>query len=250
MQVKQLTKRYGDKAVVDGVDLAIPQGKVTSFIGPNGAGKSTVMGIVSRLIPRDEGEVVFQGKDLKHWKSKDLSRRLAILTQSNNIQMKLTVRELVSLGRFPYSGSRLTADDVRIVDEAIAYMELEEFQDRFIDELSGGQRQRAYIAMVIAQDTEYVLLDEPTNNLDIYHATKMMRTVRRLCDELGKTVVLVLHEINYAAFYSDYICAFVDGRVAAFGTVDEVITKENLSAIYKVDFEIMPIKGRPLSIYY
>ena len=115
MQVKQLTKRYGDKAVVDGVDLEIPQGKVTSFIGPNGAGKSTVMGIVSRLIPRDEGEVVFQGKDLGHWKSKDLSRRLAILTQSNNIQMKLTVRELVSFGRFPYSGSRLTADDVRII---------------------------------------------------------------------------------------------------------------------------------------
>ena len=129
-------------------------------------------------------------------------------------------------------------------------MELEEFQDRFIDELSGGQRQRACIAMVIAQDTEYVLLDEPTNNLDIYHATNMMKIVRRLCDELGKTVVLVLHEINYAAFYSDYICVFVDGKIAKFGTVEEVMTKENLSEIYKVDFEIMEIEGKPLSIYY
>ena len=129
-------------------------------------------------------------------------------------------------------------------------MELEEFRDRYIDELSGGQRQRALIAMVIAQDTDYVLLDEPTNNLDIYHATNMMKIARRLCDELGKTVVLVLHEINYAAFYSDYICAFADGRIAKFGTVDEVMTKENLSEIYKVDFEIQMIEGKPLSIYY
>ena len=125
--------------------------------------------------------------------------------------MKLTVRELVAFGRFPYSGRRLNAEDEKLIDKAIEYMELEEFEDRFIDELSGGQRQRAYIAMVIAQDTEYVLLDEPTNNLDIYHATNMMKIVRRLRDELDKTVVLVLHEINYAAFYLDYICAFVGG---------------------------------------
>mgnify|MGYP000804118007 CR=1 FL=1 len=122
--------------------------------------------------------------------------------------------------------------------------------NRYPHQFSGGQRQRAYIAMVIAQDTEYILLDEPTNNLDIYHATNLMRIVRRLCDELGKTVILVLHEINYAAFYSDYICAFVDGKIAKFGTVQEVITKENLSDIYKVDFEIMQIEGKPLSIYY
>lgn len=151
---------------------------------------------------------------------------------------------------YGYSGGRTTPEDQRIIDQAISYMELEKFQDRFIDELSGGQRQRALIAMVIAQDTEYVLLDEPTNNLDIYHATNMMRTVRKLCDELGKTVILVLHEINYAAFYSDYICAFVDGKVAKFGTVEEVMTKENLSAIYQVDFEILEIEGKPLSIYY
>ena len=143
-----------------------------------------------------------------------------------------------------------TKEDQEMIDKAIRYMELEEFEDRFIDELSGGQRQRACIAMVIAQDTEYILLDEPTNNLDIYHATNMMKIVRRLCDELGKTVILVLHEINYAAFYSDYVCAFVDGKIAKFGTVEEVMTKENLAQIYKVDFEIMRIQGKPLSIYY
>ena len=250
MQVKELTKQYDGKTVVDSVTFEIPKGKVLSLIGPNGAGKSTVMGILSRLIARDAGLVDFEGRDIAKWRSKELSKRLAILTQSNNIQMKLTVRELVTFGRFPYSGGRTTPEDQRIIDQAISYMELEEFQDRFIDELSGGQRQRALIAMVIAQDTEYVLLDEPTNNLDIYHATNMMRTVRKLCDELGKTVILVLHEINYAAFYSDYICAFVNGKIAKFGTVEEVMTKENLSAIYQVDFEILKIEGKPLSIYY
>ena len=250
MNVQELKKQYDGKTVVDGVSFAIPKGKVTSLIGPNGAGKSTVLNMLSRLIARDSGLVELGGRDITSWKNKELAKHLAILTQSNSIQMKLTVRELVAFGRFPYSGNRVTLEDQKIIDRAISYMELEGFQDRFIDELSGGQRQRAMIAMVIAQDTEYVLLDEPTNNLDIYHATNMMKIVRRLCDELGKTVILVLHEINYAAFYSDYICAFKDGKIARFGTVEEVMTKENLSQIYQVDFEILTIAGKPLSIYY
>ena len=250
MNVIDLIKTYDGKKVVDSVSFTIPKGKVLSLIGPNGAGKSTVMGMISRLIAKDAGMIRFEDRDLSRWKSKELAKKMAILTQHNNIQMKLTVRELVAFGRFPYSGNRLTAKDQEMIDQAIAYMELQEYEKRFIDELSGGQQQRAYIAMVIAQDTEYVLLDEPTNNLDVYHASNMMRTVRRLCDELGKTVILVLHEINYAAFYSDYICALVDGKVAKFGTVEEVINKETLSEIYKVDFEIMHIDGRPLSVCY
>lgn len=250
MIIDKLVKKYDGKTVVDEVSFEIPKGKVISLIGPNGAGKSTVMGIISRLIQRDGGTVSFEGKDIRDWKSKELSQRLAILTQTNNVQMKLTVRELVAFGRFPYSGGRLTEEDEAIIDKSIDYMELREFQDSFIDELSGGQRQRAFIAMVIAQDTEYVLLDEPTNNLDIYHATNMMKIARRLCNELGKTVVLVLHEINYAAFYSDYICAFKNGKIAKFGTVEEVMNKETLHEIYDVDFEILEIEGKPLSIYY
>ncbi|KSV59848.1 ABC transporter ATP-binding protein [Acetivibrio ethanolgignens] len=250
MRIQDLSKSYDGKIVVDSVNFEIPRGKVLSMIGPNGAGKSTVMGMISRLIASDAGLVDFDGKSIQAWKSRELSKRLAILTQTNNIQMKLTVRELVNFGRFPYSGNRLTAEDNEIIDRSIAYMELTGMQDTFIDELSGGQRQRAYIAMVIAQDTDYVLLDEPTNNLDIYHSTNMMKIVRRLCDELGKTVILVLHEINYAAFYSDYICAFVDGKIKKFGTVQEVMTKENLAQIYHVEFEIMKIEGKPLSIYY
>lgn len=250
MRIRGLMKQYGQKKVVDEVSFEIPKGKVISFIGPNGAGKSTVMNMISRLVARDAGEVELGGMDIGGWKSRELSKCLAILTQSNNINMKLTVRELVAFGRFPYSRSHLTEEDNRMIDEAVAYMELQEFEGRFIDELSGGQRQRAYIAMVIAQDTEYVLLDEPTNNLDIYHATNMMKMVRRLCDELGKTVILVLHDINYASFYSDYICAFENGKVAKFGTVKEVMTKEVLSKLYRVDFDIREVDGKPLSIYY
>lgn len=250
MNIRNVSKTYGGSVVVDDVSLEIPQGSLVSFIGPNGAGKSTVMGIIARLTEPDRGQVLIDGWDVRDWDSRDLSRRLAILTQSNNIQMKLTVRELVEFGRFPYSGSRLTREDARIVDEAIAYLELEEYQDRFIDELSGGQRQRAYIAMAIAQDTEYVLLDEPTNNLDIYHASRLMKTVRRLCDELGKTVILVLHEINYAAFYSDYICAFKEGRLVAFGNVEEVMSEKMLTRLYGVDFEMMQVEGRPLVVYH
>ena len=250
MRVKELAKSYGSTLVVDKVSFDIPKGKVLSLIGPNGAGKSTVINMISRLVIRDSGEIAFQGKDISKWKSRELSKRLAILTQSNNIGMKLTVRELVAFGRFPYSGNRLTPEDNRIVNEALAYMELEPMRDKFIDELSGGQRQRAFIAMVIAQDTEYIFLDEPTNSLDIYHAVNMMKIVRRLCDDLGKTIILVLHEINYASFYSDYICAFENGRIVKFGTVREVMTKETLSALYHVDFEIQEINGKPLAIYY
>ena len=248
LRIHDLKKQYDGKTVVDSVSFEIHKGKVTSLIGPNGAGKSTVMSVISRLIAKDAGIVEVEGKRVEQWKSKELSKHLAILTQSNHIQMKLTVRELVAFGRFPHSGGRHSKEDEKIIDQAIDYMELRMFENRFIDELSGGQR--AYIAMVIAQDTEYVLLDEPTNNLDIYHSTNLMKMVRKLSDELGKTVILVLHEINYASFYSDFICAFKDGKIAKYGTVEEVVTKEVLSEIYQVDFEIQQIAGKPLCIYY
>lgn len=250
MIIKGISKAYRKHKVLENVSFEIQEGKVTSLIGPNGAGKSTVMNLISRLIERDQGEILLDGKDITKWKSKELSKHLAILTQTNNLNMKLTIRELVAFGRFPYSNGHNTAEDEAKIDEAIRYMELENIQYQFIDELSGGQRQRALIAMVIAQDTRYVLLDEPTNNLDIYHATNMMKIARKLCDELGKTVIMVLHDINYAAFYSDYICVFKDGAIAEYGPVKEVITEEKLSSIYQVDFEVQEFHGKPLSICF
>ncbi len=250
MKITNLEKSYGPKKVVEDVSFELPRGKVISLIGPNGAGKSTVLNIITRLIAQDAGEVFFDDKSLKQWQSKDLSKKLAILTQRNNITMKLTVRELVAFGRFPHCGNRLGQEDWAKVDEAIAYMEMGEFEGRFIDELSGGQLQRAYIAMVIAQDTDFIFLDEPTNNLDIYHSSNMMKLVRRLSAEKGKTIILVLHEINFASMYSDYIGAFLDGHLYKFGTVEEVMTREVLKDLYKVDFDIQMIHGKPVSIYY
>lgn len=250
LSVRHLTKAYDGVRVVDDVSFDLPAGEVISLIGPNGAGKSTVFGMVSRLLERTDGDILFDGKDVRDWESRALSRRMAILPQTTTTQMKITVEELVAFGRFPHSGSHLTAEDRAIVDRAIGYMELEPFRTRFIDEMSGGQRQRAFIAMVLAQDTDYVFLDEPTNNLDVYHATRMMKLVRRLCDELGKTVVLVLHEINLAAFYSDRILAFRDGKLAAKGPVKDVMTADTLKRVYGVDFEIHEVDGKPLSIYY
>ena len=236
LSIQTLTKLYDGIPVVDDVSLEIPKGKVTSLIGPNGAGKSTVLGIAARLLAAEHGDVLFDGRSIKSWNTRALARRLAVLTQTNTVQMKVTVREVVGFGRFPHSGTRLTDDDRRRVDEAIRYMGLEAFADRFIDEMSGGQRQRAFIAMVLAQDTR--------------HSLSMMRLLRRLADELGKTVILVLHEINLASFYSDRICAFKDGRLAFSGTPAEVMTEERLRAVYGVDFRIVEVDGRPMALYH
>lgn len=242
LSIQTLTKLYDGIPVVDDVSLEIPKGKVTSLIGPNGAGKSTVLGIAARLLAAEHGDVLFDGRSIKSWNTRALARRLAVLTQTNTVQMKVTVRELVGFGRFPHSGTRLT-DDRRRVDEAIHYMGLEAFADRFIDEMSGGQRQRAFIAMVLAQDTDVIFLD-------IRHSLSMMRLLRRLADELGKTVILVLHEINLASFYSDRICAFKDDRLAFSGTPAEVMTEERLRAVYGVDFRIVEVDGRSMALYH
>src|SRR5699024_10159845 len=159
-------------------------------------GKSTLISMISRLIAKDDGEITIDGKDITTSKNKDLAKKISILKQSNSINLKLTVRELMSFGRFPYSQGRLKDEDWQKVDEAIEYMELGDMQHKFLDELSGGQRQRAHIAMVIAQDTDYILLAEPLNNLDMRHSVQIMKTLRRLVNELGKTILIVIHDIN------------------------------------------------------
>lgn len=250
MKLKELTKTYPNQIAVDHVTLEFEPGKVTSIIGPNGAGKSTVLSMISRLLNYDAGQAVLEGTEIRSWNSKALAKKLAILCQTNHTELKLTIRELVNFGRFPYSGNHLNETDQEIVDRSLAYMELTDIQDSFLDEISGGQRQRAYIAMILAQDTPYILLDEPAANLDIHHAVNLMRIIRKLSSDLNKTVIIVLHEINYAAFYSDYILAMKNGKIAAYGTVDQVITKENLNRIYQADFEILEVHGKPMCIYY
>ena len=250
IEVKNITKIYGNKKVVDNVSLNIQEGKITSFIGPNGAGKSTLLSIMSRLLKRDSGEVLVDGKDILKWDNKELAKKIAILRQSNNINIRLTIRELVSFGRFPHSQGNLKEEDYKYIDEAINYMQLKEFEDRYLDELSGGQRQRAYIAMVIAQNSDYIFLDEPLNNLDMKHSVEIMKILRKLCDELKKTVVIVIHDINFASCYSDYIVALKDGKLIKNGLAEETIQKEELENIYEIDFHIENINNRNICIYF
>lgn len=250
IEIKGISKKYGKKAVVDDLWINIEKGKITSFIGPNGAGKSTALSIITRLIDSDSGEVLIEGKAINKWGKKELSRKIAILKQSNNINLRLTIRELVGFGRFPYSEGRLDDNDKRVVNEAIEYMRLTSMADKYLDELSGGQRQRAYIAMVIAQETEYIFLDEPLNNLDMNNSAQMMKILRKLCDEKGKTIVLVMHDINFTSCYSDYIVALKDGKIAKEGNVDEIIDERTLEDIYEMEFEVKNINGKKISIYF
>lgn len=250
VDIKGVFKTYNDKKVIDDVSLTIPKGKITSFIGPNGAGKSTLISMVSRLIAKDEGIITIDGEDITKSKDSELARKISILKQSNSMNVKLTVRELISFGRFPYSKGNLKRDDWKKVDEAVAYMELQDIQHKFLDQLSGGQRQRAFIAMVLAQDTEYILLDEPLNNLDMRHAVQIMQTLRKLCDELGKTIVIVIHDINFASCYSDNIVALKDGKVVKQGHTCDVIDSCVLKEIYDMDIEIKEIEDQRICVYF
>ncbi|QFG00567.1 ATP-binding cassette domain-containing protein [Psychrobacillus glaciei] len=250
IQLKEVTKYFAKKPVVDNVSVNIQSGKITSFIGPNGAGKSTLLSMVSRLLDADTGEVLLDKSDVRKWKSNDFSKRVSILKQSNYMNVRLTIRELVSFGRFPYSKGRLNAEDIKMVDKAIEYMNLADIENRYLDELSGGQRQRAFIAMVIAQDTEYILLDEPLNNLDMKHSVQIMKILRKLVTELGKTVVIVLHDINFASVYSDYIVALKDGRVIKDGPTHEIINSDALKEIYDMDIPIQEMDSCRICVYF
>lgn len=250
IEVRNVTKQYGGVRVVDDVSINIAKGKITSFIGPNGAGKSTLLSMITRLVEKDSGQVLVEGRELGNWKSKELSKKISVLKQSNHINIRLTVEDLVAFGRFPYSQGRLTPEDRLHIQEAIDYMDLGPFQKKYLDELSGGQRQRAYIAMVIAQNTEYVLLDEPLNNLDMKHSVQIMKVLRRMVDELGKTVVIVIHDINFASCYSDHIVALKDGRVVQEGRTEDIIDTEVLREVYDMHIPVQWIDGRKICVYF
>src|SRR5699024_5357908 len=250
VDLKRVFKKYNHKKVVNDVSVSVEKGTMTSFIGPNGAGKSTLISMISRLIAKDEGDISIDGKDITKQKNNDMAKKISILKQSNNLNLRLTIRELVSFGRFPYSQGRLSREDWAKVDEAIDYMELRDMQDKYINELSGGQRQRAHIAMVIAQDTEYILLDEPLNNLDMRHSVQIMKTLRRLVDELDKTILIVIHDINFASCYSDQIVALKDGEVVKQGPTCDVIDKCVLRDIYDMDIDIKYVNNQRICVYF
>ena len=248
ISIQNVSKRYGNAQVLNGVTADIPAGKITALIGANGAGKSTLLAIISRLL-KGEGKVLLEGKDIDAYKDNELACRMATLRQNVQVMARLTVRELVSFGRYPYSKSRLSDRDREIVQDAIEHMALNHLADAFVDRLSGGERQRAFIAMVIAQDTPTILLDEPLNNLDMHHGVQIMRLVKKLCQEKGKTVVLVIHDIHFALAYADYIVALKDGVLVAAGDAQEVVTEALLHKLYGMPFAIREVEGQRICLF-
>lgn len=250
IEIKNISQAYGKKQVLFDVNLKIQDNKITGLIGPNGAGKSTLLSVISRLLKPMEGNVYLDNEDINNIKSSDLAKRIAVLRQSNNSNLKLTVEELVSFGRFPHSNGRLNKEDKIKIEEAISYLKLEDIRHSYLDELSGGQQQRAYIAMILAQDTKYIFLDEPLNNLDMRHAVEMMTTLENLVKDLDKTIVVVMHDINIAAAFCDHIVAMKDGRILAEGMTDDIIEKEVLDNVFDHDFCIAGIGGKKICVYH
>ncbi|HWK76379.1 ABC transporter ATP-binding protein [Microbacterium sp.] len=250
IRLSNVTKRYGNDIEIGPISVDIPAGGIIALVGPNGAGKSTVLTMIGRLLAPDEGTVEVAGLDVHRTASKQVAKTVSILRQENHFVTRLTVRQLVGFGRYPYSGGRLTQVDEDKISEAIDFLDLTDLEQRFLDQLSGGQRQRAYVAMVLAQDTDYLLLDEPLNNLDAQHSVQMMRQLRRAADELGRTIVIVLHDINFAAAYSDYIIAMEHGRIAVHGTPDEIITDEVLTRVFHTPVTVIDGPRGRLAVYY
>ena len=250
MEINQVTKKYGTKPVLNEVDYQVKKGKLTALIGPNGAGKSTLLSLMSRLMDKDEGGIYLEGTEVKAWNQKELAKKLAILKQANGTPLKLTVRELVGFGRFPHSKGRLTALDQEKITKALTFLGLNDLAEESIDSLSGGQLQRAYIAMVLAQDTEYIFLDEPLNNLDMNHAVQLMKTIRQLVDERQKTVVIVLHDINFAASYADEMVAMKDGEIFKTGTTEEIVQKDVLDELYNMSVRVCELEGKRVCLYF
>lgn len=243
-------KTYGEEVTVGPVDLEIPSGGMTALIGPNGAGKSTLLTMIGRLLDLDAGTIEIAGYDVAGTRSQDLARIVSVLRQENHYVTRLTVRQLVGFGRFPHSRGRLTPADEQVISRCIDFLDLSPLEHRYLDQLSGGQRQRAYVAMVLAQETDHVLLDEPLNNLDMRHSVSMMQHLRRACDEMGRTILIVLHDVNFASHYADRICAVKDGRVVEFGTPAEIMDDAVLTRVFDTPVTVLEGPRGRLATFY
>lgn len=248
IELSNISHHIGQQQILHDIHASLPEGKIIALIGPNGAGKSTLFSVMSRLQPLQSGRVCFGDHDISKCDAKTMAKTVAMLSQENHVQGRLRVHELLMFGRYPYHQGKPAAADVQMVQEMIERFELEPLADRFLSSLSGGQRQRVLIAMIVCQDTPYILLDEPLNNLDMYHTGKLMRRLRELSHEQQKTVVIVLHDINQAAQFADTVVAMKDGQILAIGEPSEVITKATMKQLYNVDVSVLNHGGRPVIV--
>lgn len=249
-----LSISYGERLIVKNLNIEIPDKKITTIIGANGCGKSTLLKAITRIISEQSGAVLLDGKNISKENTKTLARKMAILPQSPESANGLTVGELVSYGRFPYQKGfgRLTKKDYEVIDWALEVTGTKEFKFRPVDALSGGQRQRAWIAMALAQETEMIFLDEPTTYLDMAHQLEVLELLQKLNRDQERTIIMVLHDLNQAARFADYIIALKDGEVVKSGNCEEVIRHDVLKQVFSIDAEIGqdPRTNKPMCITY
>lgn len=251
---ENLAVAYDEKLVVDDLDMQIPQGKITSIIGPNGCGKSTVLKAVGRILKPKNGVVYLNGDDIHRLSTKEIAQKMAILPQSPQAPAGLTVGELVAYGRFPHQRGfgKLKPEDKEIIQWALEVTRLTELETTAVDNLSGGQRQRVWIAMALAQQTDLILLDEPTTYLDLAYQLEVLELLYRLNREQGCTIIMVLHDLNLAARFSDYMIAIRCGNIIKHGTPEEVMIAQVLKETFHIDAQIVkePRTGRPTCVSY
>ncbi|OIK06637.1 ABC transporter ATP-binding protein [Bacillus sp. MUM 13] len=245
---------YGDHEIVENLSLEIPDGKITAVIGPNGCGKSTVLKTLSRILSAKSGAVYLDGKEISKKSTKKIAQEMAILPQSPDAPEGLTVSELVSYGRFPYQRGigRRNDKDKEVVEWALGVTGIHAFRDKTVDALSGGQRQKVWISMALAQETDIILLDEPTTYLDLSHQLEVLELLRYLNEAEKRTIVMVIHDLNHAARFADHIVALKDGSIIKEGTAEEVMTPEVLRLAFNIDAVIGtdPRTNKPICSTY
>ncbi|MCW5951357.1 MAG: ABC transporter ATP-binding protein [Propionibacteriaceae bacterium] len=252
LAAERLSAGYGDRLVIEQLDLIVPPGGVTAIVGANACGKSTLLRSMSRLLAPKAGQVVLDGKAVHRMPAKQLARTLGLLPQSPIAPDGITVADLVGRGRHPHQAvfSRWSATDELAVAEALEATDTVDLADRAVDELSGGQRQRVWIAMVLAQRTELLLLDEPTTFLDVSHQVEVLDLLTDLNRSRGTTIVMVLHDLNLAARYADHLIAMADGGIHAVGEPADVLSEQTVQAVFGLDSRVItdPVSGRPLML--
>ncbi|MDI7744084.1 ABC transporter ATP-binding protein [Lysinibacillus fusiformis] len=254
MNVSNVEVGYDKKVIVNDLTIGIPDSQITTIIGSNGCGKSTLLKAMTRIIPHQKGQILLDGADIHKKNTKELAKELAILPQTQDSAVGLMVEELVSYGRFPYQSGfgSLTKEDKEIIDWALNATNTYDLKTRFVDELSGGQKQRVWIAMALAQNTDIIFLDEPTTYLDMAHQLEVLELLQNLNEKEKRTIVMVLHDLNHAARFSNYMIALEKGNLVKAGTPEEVMTSEVLKKVFNIDAVISkdPRSDKPICITY
>ena len=254
LEVNNIKVGYNNHLVIDDFTVSIPKNKITTIIGPNGCGKSTLIKTVSRILKANQGTIMLDGKAINTMDTREIAKKMAILPQTAESTGGLSVFELVSYGRFPYRKAlgSLSKEDYEYIHWAIDVTGLNDFIDRQISDMSGGQRQRVWIAMALAQGTDTLVLDEPTTYLDLAHQLEILLLLKRLNEKENRTIVMVLHDLNLASRFSDYMIAMKGGKLITKGSPDEVMTTDNLRRLFNIeaDFQTCPHSGHPIFTSY